>query len=119
MVAASTAVARPMMATTVCEMGASVYRMLLRAIIYIPAVTMVAAWIKAETGVGPAIASGSQVYRGICADFPEAPTNNNKVMPVNTVADVPGAALKTVLKSVEPNCAIIQNTASKNPRSPI
>jgi hypothetical protein len=28
-----------------------------------PAVTMVAAWISAETGVGPSIASGSQVCR--------------------------------------------------------
>jgi hypothetical protein len=27
---------------------------------YAPAVTMVAAWINAETGVGPAMASGSQ-----------------------------------------------------------
>jgi hypothetical protein len=27
---------------------------------YTPAVTIVAAWISAETGVGPAIASGSQ-----------------------------------------------------------
>ena len=27
----------------------------------IPAVTIVAAWINAETGVGPSIASGSQV----------------------------------------------------------
>ena len=27
---------------------------------YTPAVTMVAAWIRAETGVGPSIASGSQ-----------------------------------------------------------
>ena len=43
---------------------------------------MVAAWIKAETGVGPAIASGNQVYRGICADLPVAPTNNNNVTTV-------------------------------------
>ena len=28
---------------------------------------MVAAWIRADTGVGPAIASGNQVYSGICA----------------------------------------------------
>ena len=28
---------------------------------YTPAVTIVAAWISAETGVGPAIASGSQM----------------------------------------------------------
>ena len=33
---------------------------LLRAMRYTPAVTIVAAWISAETGVGPAMASGSQ-----------------------------------------------------------
>ena len=38
-----------------------------------PAVTMVAAWIKAETGVGPSIASGSQVWRPSWADLPQAP----------------------------------------------
>ena len=32
----------------------------LRAMRYTPAVTIVAAWISADTGVGPAIASGSQ-----------------------------------------------------------
>ena len=31
-----------------------------RAIMYTPAVTIVAAWISALTGVGPSIASGSQ-----------------------------------------------------------
>lgn len=31
-----------------------------RAIRYTPAVTIVAAWIRAETGVGPSIASGNQ-----------------------------------------------------------
>ena len=41
-----------------------------------PAVTMVAAWISAETGVGPSIASGNQVCRKSCADLPMAPTNN-------------------------------------------
>ena len=35
-----------------------------------PAVTMVAAWISALTGVGPSIASGSQVWRPSCADLP-------------------------------------------------
>ena len=30
-----------------------------------PAVTIVAAWISADTGVGPSIASGSQTYSGI------------------------------------------------------
>src|SRR5207249_6185431 len=32
--------------------------------------------MRAETGVGPAIASGSQTYRGIWALFPAAPTKN-------------------------------------------
>ena len=35
---------------------------------YNPAVTIVAAWISADTGVGPSIASGSQTKSGICAD---------------------------------------------------
>ncbi len=38
-----------------------------------PAVTIVAAWISAETGVGPAIASGSHTCSGICPDLPTAP----------------------------------------------
>jgi hypothetical protein len=38
---------------------------------------MVAAWISAETGVGPSIASGSQVCRISCADFPMAPMKSS------------------------------------------
>jgi hypothetical protein len=38
-----------------------------------PAVTIVAACINAETGVGPSIASGNHVCNKICADFPTAP----------------------------------------------
>src|ERR1700759_3235451 len=34
-----------------------------------PATTMVAAWIRADTGVGPAMASGSQVCRKNWPDF--------------------------------------------------
>ena len=36
--------------------------------------------MRAETGVGPSIASGSQTYSGICADFPVAPTNSSSVI---------------------------------------
>ena len=43
-----------------------------------PAVTMVAAWIKAEMGVGPSIESGSQTCSGSCADLPIAPTNSSR-----------------------------------------
>ena len=60
-VAAKSAVSAPMPATTVLETGASANSTLVRATRYTPAVTIVAAWISAETGVGPAIASGSQM----------------------------------------------------------
>ena len=50
---------------------------------YTPAVTIVAACISAETGVGPAIASGNQTNKGICADFPVAPINKQIAIILN------------------------------------
>jgi len=43
-----------------------------------PAVTIVAACIKADTGVGPSIASGNQICKPNCADLPIAPKNKKK-----------------------------------------
>src|SRR5689334_22486065 len=83
MVAANTAVNKPMIATTFMANGVWLYRNESRAIMYTPAVTMVAAWMRADTGVGPAIASGSQTYSGNWADFPIAPTNSSMVIAVN------------------------------------
>ncbi|KAF0235809.1 MAG: hypothetical protein FD183_1752 [Chitinophagaceae bacterium] len=90
------AVANPITATNVCVPGAIVYKILLRAIMYIPAVTIVAAWINADTGVGPAIASGNQVYKGICALLPIAPMNSKVVI----------AVMSTVV-----NCDTLANTS--------
>ena len=59
-VAAKSAVSVPITATTVKAIGARSKITCEREIIYTPAVTMVAAWIRADTGVGPSIASGSQ-----------------------------------------------------------
>ncbi len=73
--AANSAVITPTSATTVIAPGVSTNRKLRRAIMYTPAVTMVAAWISADTGVGPAMASGSQTYSGSWADLPQAPMN--------------------------------------------
>src|SRR5215216_5966151 len=42
---------------------------------YTPATTIVAACIKADTGVGPSIASGNQICKGNIADFPAPPIN--------------------------------------------
>src|ERR1700739_741292 len=57
----------------------------MRATMKIPAVTMVAAWINAEIGVGPSIESGSQMCSGTCADLPMAPTKRQ--MQVKVIAD--------------------------------
>src|SRR4051812_12498200 len=74
MLAARMAVKAPMDATTVEVMGVSSKSAEERAIMYTPAVTMVAAWMRAETGVGPSMASGSQTYSGNCALLPNAPS---------------------------------------------
>ena len=47
----------------------------MRATMKMPAVTIVAAWISAEIGVGPSIESGSHTCSGNCADLPIAPMN--------------------------------------------
>src|ERR1700683_2432461 len=57
----------------------------MRAPMKIPAVTMVAAWISAEIGVGPSIESGSQMCSGTCADLAIAPIN--KQIQVKVIAD--------------------------------
>src|SRR5512145_3062051 len=82
--AANSAVSAPTPATTAPDTGAIANRRLQRATRYTPAVTIVAAWISADTGVGPAIASGSQVYSGICALLPAQPRKKNRPIAVMT-----------------------------------
>src|SRR5574343_926681 len=55
----------------------------MRATMKMPAVTIVAAWISAEIGVGPSIESGSQTCSGTCADLPMAPMNRQMQMTDN------------------------------------
>ena len=56
----------------------------MRATMKMPAVTMVAAWINAEIGVGPSMESGNHTCSGTCADLPMAPTKRQ--MQVNVIA---------------------------------
>ncbi len=42
--------------------------------------------MSAETGVGPSIASGSQVCSGNCADLPITPPSTSSPMTVNQVS---------------------------------
>ena len=90
------AVATPTIATMLNVGGAWLNRTAFLPIMYTPAVTMVAAWMSAETGVGPSIASGSQTNNGICADLPVAPTNNSMVMSDNGPNVVSGLSVASV-----------------------
>src|SRR3984893_5102252 len=79
------AVVAPMISTTDSAVSDSSNSGDMRATMKMPAVTMVAAWINAEMGVGPSMESGSHTCRGTCADLPMAPTN--KQMQVKVMAD--------------------------------
>ena len=89
MVAAKNAVVAPKNITTACALGASSNSGDSRATMNTPAVTMVAAWISAETGVGPSIASGNQVCSRNWADLPIAPMNSNRQVSVSASACQP------------------------------
>ena len=65
----------------------------MRATMKMPAVTIVAAWINAEIGVGPSIESGSQTCRGNCADLPIAPMNKQMQITVTSIQLVPGIVM--------------------------
>ncbi len=93
MVAAKRAVNAPMKAITVmAEVSSSPTRPAetsgkMRMARYTPAETIVAAWIIAETGVGPSIASGSQTCSGNCALLPTVPMNSR--MPSKPASESP------------------------------
>src|SRR6478672_7573384 len=89
-----------------------------------PAVTIVAAWIRALTGVGPSIASGSQVWSGICADFANAPTSSSTQPATRSplLGALPNApasvAWKAFRNSSDPVCLKMKYVPSTSPTSP-
>ena len=113
-VAAKKQVAPPTKVTHCKAAGAYSNRGEQRAIMKTPAVTIVAACISAETGVGPSMASGNHVCKPNCADFPQLPINKRmqirkrastwKLQKITGVSDRCAAKAKiaeklTVLKS--------------------
>src|SRR5258705_4639240 len=127
-VAAKKAVLAPMKVTNSSATGESWNMGEQRQTRNTPAVTMVAAWIKAETGVGPSMASGSQVCSPSWADLPIAPTNNSRhrVVRMSTLwpaklkllPTMDGAAAKTASKSRVWNTAQTPKIPSAKPKSP-
>src|SRR4051812_12084486 len=81
---------------------------------------MVAAWINADTGVGPSIASGNHTCRGNWADFATAPQKINKA----TIARKPGLVVSVdtfagkSLNTIEPVAAHNIRMPSIKPKSP-
>jgi hypothetical protein len=63
---------------------------------YTPAVTIVAAWINAETGVGPSIAIGNQTCNPIWELLAIAPISKHVPMIIITLSLTKGAIEKTV-----------------------
>src|SRR3990172_6683327 len=66
-----------------------------RAIMNTPAVTIVAAWIRADTGVGASMALGSHTCRGNWADLARAPHRNSRVRSVSVFTDPYGPKIAT------------------------
>src|SRR5436309_14794339 len=117
-VAAKIAVAVPTHATTSRATPERSKSAWLRATMYTPAVTMVAAWMSAETGVGPSIASGNHVWSGSCADLPHAPTNRSSAMPVAVAGASVSAPLNTAPYSSVPSAVQSHMTPRPKPTSP-
>ena len=92
----------------------------MRATRYTPAVTIVAAWISADTGVGPAMASGSQTWSGICADLPEAPMKSSTPTRLAETSGAVGAMNAALILSISsvPVAQYSRNMPSRNPASP-
>ena len=80
--------------------------------------TIVAAWMSAETGVGPAIASPSQDCSGTCADLPQAASSRSSPIAVRTPSDACGARSATPWIDTVPNAANITKIAIDRPTSP-
>src|SRR5438093_10309358 len=82
---------------------------------------MVAAWISAETGVGPAMASGSHTYKGNCALLPIVPPNNSRAAAVTSIDEALPRSWPTtpMFEVVKPVAAINAKMPNVNGTSPI
>ncbi len=78
----NSAVVAPITVTNDSAVSESSNSGLILATMKIPAVTIVAAWMSAEIGVGPSIESGSQTCSGTWALLPIAPTNRHRQVSV-------------------------------------
>src|SRR5687768_4964155 len=105
------AVVAPMKSTKLSAVWLSSNSGDMRATMKMPAVTIVAAWISAEIGVGPSIESGSHTCSGTWADLPIAPMNRQMQMIVGT-DQVQGLDRSSVLPNT---CSVPDHTVMSVP----
>src|SRR3989304_4294811 len=74
--------------------------------------------MRAETGGGPSIASGSHVCSGSCADLAHAPPSRPSATRLTAVDDIPSAPANAPAKSSVPVCWISTKKASAIVASP-
>lgn len=80
--------------------------------------------MRAETGVGPSMASPSQDCSGTWADLPQAASSSIRAMPVSVASDVPSTSPglswvpSTGPKAKVPNVVNISMIAIDRPMSP-
>ncbi|GAA3407812.1 hypothetical protein GCM10018952_02680 [Streptosporangium vulgare] len=84
-----------------------------------PAATMVAAWMRALIGVGPAIASGSQTCNGTWALFPATPASRSMVAAMSVPDDISGTPAMTSAILKLPAAVPRTKMPNRNPTSPI
>ena len=78
--------------------------------------------MRADTGVGPSMASGSHVWSGIWADLATAPRSSaaaTQLASAEPFAQCCEAVLKTVAKFVVPRSRTMKKIATAMPTSPI
>src|SRR6478735_7316685 len=113
-VAAANAVSAPMIAIVIgSQLADASSTGFIRTMRKTPAVTMVAAWIRADTGVGPAMASGSQTDSGSWADLPTAPMNSRPAMAVAVVVARVWAWALMAVYWIVPSALNARNMASR------
>src|SRR6202012_4973590 len=118
MIAPNSSVTAPTTVTASCAVGESLKIGLDRTIRETPAVTMVAAWMRAETGVGPSIASSSQDCSGTWADLPQAASSSSRPSAEATPEPPDFTESNTPVKLNVPNSANISMIARDSPTSP-
>ncbi len=79
---------------------------------------MVAAWMSALIGVGPAIASGSQVCSGTWALLPATPASRSIVAATSVPADISGTFASTSAMRKLPAAPPSTKMPNRKPTSP-